>query len=250
VRLLEEAVRIRSFVAAFVVVLVAASFTESHNEPGLTGWLLCLEPLLLIAWTLAWHTYRRALINRYETVEERESPDKTWIPDRFYISRGELRSMGFRPLAQIDSRYPWQPWGTGWASQDRFDTTIASVSGRPGVVFATYWPDGTVITTTNRAPRARVDLPEVRQLSLRAEAPQTYQLHRDACARWSAVHGEPIKIESAEKLISAGSLARSNMKKAFEVWTMRRSLIFTELAVCALAVALLALELIRIATPS
>jgi hypothetical protein len=246
VRGLEELARIRTFVLAFTAALVVASYVEQRGDSRLAGWLFLLGPLVLLLWTLAWHLYRRGLADRFGSFEQRIAYDQRPMPGRFTVVRGELRSLGFGATTAIESRYPWQRWRSGWVAFDRDATTAARVSGREGVALVSYWADGSSVTTTNKRPASRVNLPDVRQMAVRGSAADAYQAHLAGCATFGAAHGSPMRVERPADLLAAETLARPGLARAYCYWTMRRTAVLTELAVCGLAAALIALGLLRL----
>jgi hypothetical protein len=247
VRVLEELARVRTFVIAFAAAMVVASYAEQRGDTRLAGWLFLLGPLFVLAWILAWHLYRRRLADRFESFEQRIAYDQRPMPDRFAVIRGELRSLGFGGTTTIESRYPWQRWRLGWLSLDRGATTAAHVSGREGVTLVSYWPDGASVTTTNKRPASRVELPGVRQVSVRGQAAEAYRAHLAACATFAESHGSAMPIAGPSEALAAEKLVRPGLERAYRTWTMRRTALLTELAVSALAAVLIALGLARLA---
>jgi hypothetical protein len=246
VRVLEELARVRTLVVAFTAAMVVASAAEQRGDTRLAGWLFLLGPLIVLAWIPAWHLYRLRLAGRFESFEQRIAYDQRSMPDRFAVIRGELRSLSFGGTTTMESRYPWQRWLPGWLSIDRDATTTAHVSGREGVTLVSYWPDGASITTTNKRPASRVELPGVRQLSVRGQAAEAYHAHVAACATFIESHGSVIRMAGPADVLAAEKLVRPGLARAYQSWTMRRGALLTELAVGALAAALLALGLIRL----
>jgi hypothetical protein len=241
VRALDEAVRIRSFVVGMAAIVAADLYLRVNGQRAAADWAACLVPTLLFLWVLGWHVYRRQVALRYVSVEQRVAVTRADAPDGSAIAREELGSLGFRQLAQIDTRLPWQPWQTQWIWRDRSGTVVAGVSGRPGVRLSTVWPDGAVVTSTNQAPRVNLSLPDVRQLGIRGEAARLYLGHRDAVAELSEAHGQPLEIDTAEALLEAFVLARPALRTASLHLLARPSARFTEIAVSALSIGLLAL---------
>jgi hypothetical protein len=250
VRVLEELARVRTFLVAFVAAIVVASYAEQSGETRLAGLLFLLGPLVVLMWMLAGGLYRRGLAGRFAALERRIACDQRPMPDRFSVVRGELLSLGFGPATVIESRYPWQRWRTVWASLDRDATTTAYVNGTSGVTLATYWRDGSSITTTNKRPARRVDLPGVRQLSMRGQAADAYHTHRDACATFVESHGAPIEINSNADLLAAENLVRPGLQEAYRHWSTRRRAVLTELLVGVFAAMLILLGLIQLAAGS
>jgi len=245
---LEQISRTRGLLFAAAAILLAAGVADLAGLSGPAGWLLLLLPAAAIVQAIAGRWYRRELTGRLDTREWRLAPGQSTMPERHSVVQGELRSLGFRQLPTIETRLPWQPWTADWLAVDRAATTVAHVSGRPGALFSTYWPDGAIVTTTNRWSALRVGLPDARQEAVHGPAADAYRRHRDACAAFGKVRPGPLEIGTAEDLIAAALLTRPAVRHAYEAAVARPTRLLSDVGQCVASGLVLCVWLIQVLT--
>jgi hypothetical protein len=245
VRLLEQLIKVRFFVLATVAIFAATFVAGSVLRQRLLADLtLALEPVLLLGWTWSWHAYRKGMLASFGQFEETSVPSsEDAMPERLAAMRGDLRSLGFRFVGQLRSRFPWQDWRTAWVFFDRNGIVAAQVAFDLKLDFATYWPDGSLVVTSSGVRSVRVDLPMLRQRSVAGRPAEAYRRHLAECEAFAEVHGETVALDAIADVAERDALARQFRRDAFAAVTTGRGTVFTEAAVCVLAVVLLVFEL-------
>jgi hypothetical protein len=247
VRLLEQLIKVRFFVLATVAIFAATFVAGSVlRQRVLADLILALEPLLLLGWTWAWHTYRKGVIKSFELFEQVAIPAPEILPGRLATFQDELRSLGFKVVGGLESRFPWQGRQRSWAFLDRDGVAVASVTEALALSFTTYWPDGSLVTTSAGVRPVRVERPMVRYRNVAGRPANVYQRHMDESQAFAEAHGEVVALTSAEDIVDRDKAARPFRRDAFATQASSRDSVFTEVVVCALAVLLLALQLVSL----
>jgi hypothetical protein len=243
-KLLEQLVRVRFFVAATLAIFVASSLAGSAGGRTLAILTLALEPLLLLGWTWAWHAYRKGTLAGFAALELEavEAADGD-LPQGLEQTRAELRSLGFRLVGQLRRRFPWQDWQPDWAFLDRDGVSGAFLAPDGALTFATYWPDASLVVTAAGVRPLRIDLPMIEQRNVSGRPADVYRRHMDACERFAEVHGLAAPLASIDDVAEQERAVIPSRREGFAVQSTGRGAMITEYAVCGLAVVLLVFEL-------
>ncbi len=185
-KLLEQLVKVRFFVAATLAIFVASSLAGSAGGRTLAILTLALEPLLLLGWTWAWHAYRKGTLAGFAALELEavEAADGD-LPQGLEQTRAELRSLGFRLAGQLRRRFPWQEWQPDWAFLERDGVSAAFLAPDRALTFATYWPDASLVVTAAGVRPLRIDLPMIEQRNVAGGQPTS------TAATWTPARASP-----------------------------------------------------------
>ncbi len=242
-RVVAELAKLRTLVVAFAAIALLFVLIEGPRQHPAgavdSGTFLFIKsiPVILAIWLTAYLVLRLAVYKTIERLEYRDASSAPRVPSASHARRGrDLIAAGFRPLGEMESRFPWQRWRRSWVFVDPTSYVTALVGAGSVAPLSTGWPDGSFVLTVTGIP-ASVRRAQNRVIvAVRPRLPWADRYRRHVAeARVFGAGRKPIAMTSMADYIASGKSPLTPTRESLRASFGPAMLVFYAIAYLVLA---------------